>query len=107
LECHLYDRVVVAGIIAKLHASCRNFATSLKHKREDISAENLITTLNMEEKARANDALDTSATIKNGASANIIVGKKTYYNKNKGKKLGGGKPKKTVEHVLCVVKKDI
>ena len=92
LGCPLPDRFVVAGIIAKLPASWRDFATTLKHKREDISTENLIIALDVEEKARAKDAPGTSAQV---ASANIIVNKPTYKGKVKGKMNYGGKPKKT------------
>ena len=92
LGCPLPDRFVAAGIIAKLLASWRYFATTLKHKREDISTENLIIALDVEEKARAKDAPGTSA---QGASANIIVNKPTYKGKVKGKMNYGGKPKKT------------
>jgi hypothetical protein len=46
----------VAGcIITKLPSTWRNFATSLKHKRQEISVENLIASLDVEEKARAKD----------------------------------------------------
>lgn len=83
---------MAAGIIAKLPASWRDFATTLEHKREDISTENLIIALDVEEKARAKDAPGTSA---QGASANIIVNKPTYKGKGKGKMNYGGKPKKT------------
>ena len=48
-----FTRFVAAGIIAKLPASWRDFATTLKHKREDISIEDLIIALDVEEKARA------------------------------------------------------
>jgi hypothetical protein len=95
LGCPLPDRVVVEGIIAKLPSWWRDFATSIKHKREDISTENLITSLNVEEKARTKDAASTSTIAENGASANIVVGKKTYCKKNKGKMQTGGKLKKT------------
>jgi hypothetical protein len=111
---------VAAGIIAKLSTSWRDFATSLKHKREDISTESLITSLDVEEKARAKDALNTYAAtaIENGASANVIVGKNNHNNKNKGKcrpvvslrkPLTSRRrtPEKTTEHVLCVAKEDI
>jgi hypothetical protein len=47
----------VAGcIIAKLPSTWRNLATTLKHKRQKISVENLIATLDVEEKARKKDA---------------------------------------------------
>jgi hypothetical protein len=49
----------VAGcIIAKLPFSWRNFTTSLKHKRQKISVENLIASLDVEEKARAKDNIE-------------------------------------------------
>jgi hypothetical protein len=84
---------VVVGIIVKLPTSWRDFATSLKHKREDISTESLIATLDVEEKARAKDAPSTSAAVENGASANVVVGKNNNNNNNKGKMQAGGKPK--------------
>ena len=42
-------------IIAKLPPSWRNFATTLKHKRHEISFKNLIASLDVEEKSRAKD----------------------------------------------------
>jgi hypothetical protein len=67
------DRVVAAGIIAKLLTSWRDFSTSLKHMREDISTESLITALDVEKKVRAKDAPSTSTPTENGASANGVV----------------------------------
>ena len=43
LKCPLPDNFVARCIIAKLPSSWRNFATTLKHKRQEISVENLIT----------------------------------------------------------------
>jgi hypothetical protein len=71
------------GIIAKLPTSWRDFATSLKHRREDISNVSLIISLDVEEKARAKDAPSTSSAAENGASSNVIVGKHNHNNKNK------------------------
>jgi hypothetical protein len=49
----------VAGcIIAKLPSSWRNFASSLKHKRQKISVKNLIASLDVEKKARAKDNIE-------------------------------------------------
>jgi hypothetical protein len=45
------------GIIVKLPTSWRDFATSLKHKREDISTESLFATLDVEERLQVLDAL--------------------------------------------------
>ena len=56
LGCTLPDSFVAAGIIAKLLATWRDLTTTLKHKREDISAEYLFIALDVEEKARAKDA---------------------------------------------------
>ena len=52
----LPDKFVVGGIIAKLPPSWRSFATTLKHKREVMTVESLIATLDVEEKDRAKDA---------------------------------------------------
>ena len=53
----LPDKFVAGGIIAKLPLSWwRNFATTLKHKRQKISVEDLLAGLDVEEKARAKDA---------------------------------------------------
>jgi hypothetical protein len=106
LGCPMPDRVVAAGVIAKLPTSWRDFTTSLKHKREDISTESLITTLDVEEKARAKDAPSTSATAENVASANVIVGKNNHNNKNKGKMQAGGKPMKTTNFKKKNTEKD-
>jgi hypothetical protein len=76
---------VASGIIAKLPTLWRDSATTLKHKRLDISTESLIITLDVEEKARAKDVPSTSTTAGNGASANVVVGKNNHNNKNKEK----------------------
>jgi len=56
LKCPLPDKFVAGCIIAKLPSSWRNFATTRKHKRQEISVENLEASLDVEEKARAKDA---------------------------------------------------
>jgi hypothetical protein len=58
LKCVLPDEFVVGCIIAKLPSSWRNFTTSLKHKRQKISVENLIASLDVGEKARAKDNIE-------------------------------------------------
>jgi hypothetical protein len=58
LKCTLPDKFVAGCIIAKLPPSWRNFATALKHKRREISVENLIASLDVEEKARAKDTTE-------------------------------------------------
>jgi hypothetical protein len=51
--CPLPDKFVAGGTIAKLPPSWKNFATSLKHKRQEFNVAELIGTLNVEERARA------------------------------------------------------
>jgi hypothetical protein len=106
LGCPIRDIVVAVGIIAKLPTSWRDFATSLKHKREDISTESLITTLDVEEKARAKDAPSTYAAAENCACANSVVGKNNHNNKNKEKIQADGKPKKITNFKKKNTKKD-
>jgi len=79
LKCVLPDKFVAGCIIAKLPPTWRNFATTLKHKRQEISVENLIASLDVEEKARAKD---TSEKGEGQSSANMV--QKKPYGKNKG-----------------------
>ena len=58
LKCVIPDEFVIGFIIAKLSPSCRGFGTTLKHKRQKISVENLIASLDVEEKARAKDNME-------------------------------------------------
>jgi hypothetical protein len=58
LKCALPDKFMVGCIIAKLPPSWRNFATALKHRRQEISVENLIASLDVEEKASAKDTTE-------------------------------------------------
>ena len=53
-NCILPDKFIAGGIITKLPPTWRNVATSLKHKRQEFSVPDLIGTLDVEEKARAN-----------------------------------------------------
>jgi hypothetical protein len=46
---------VAGAIITKLPHSWRDFATPLKHKRKEFTFDDLIATLDVEEKARAKD----------------------------------------------------
>src|SRR6266498_5535342 len=86
LRCTLPDKFVAGCIIAKLPPSWRNFATALKHKRQEISVENLIASLDVEEKARAKDTNEKG--IEGQSSANMVQ-------KNHGKNKGKNKPNKT------------
>jgi hypothetical protein len=53
--CVFPDKFVAGGIIAKLPSSWKDFATSLKHKRQEFSVAGLIRSLDVEERARAKD----------------------------------------------------
>jgi hypothetical protein len=46
---------VAGDIIAKLSPSWTDFATTLKHKRQEFSVAKLIGSLDVEERARAKD----------------------------------------------------
>jgi hypothetical protein len=72
--CVLPDKFVAGGIIAKLPPSWGNFATSLKHKRQEFSVSYLIGTLDVEEKARAKDTRARGP--EGGSSANLVQKKK-------------------------------
>ena len=74
-KCVLPDKFVSGGIIAKLPPSWNNFATSLKHKRQEFSVADLIGTLDVEEKARAKD---TRARVVEGASSAHMVHEKNF-----------------------------
>ncbi|KAK1647929.1 hypothetical protein QYE76_065734 [Lolium multiflorum] len=91
LKCVLPYNFVARCIIAKLPSSWRNFATTLKHKRQEISVENLIASLDVEEKARAKDTTEKG---ESQSSANMV--QKKPYKKNKGNnKPSFNKPMKT------------
>jgi hypothetical protein len=77
-------------MIAKLPSSWGNFATSLKHRRQEISVENLIASLDLEEKSRAMDANEKGG--EDHSNANMVQ-KNHPHSKNKGKAVN--KPIKT------------
>src|SRR5881394_2934831 len=70
LKCTLPDKFVAGCIIAKLPPSWRNFATTLKHKRQEISVENLIASLDIEEKAQAKDTSEKG--VEGQSSTNMV-----------------------------------
>ncbi|WVZ50723.1 hypothetical protein U9M48_001951 [Paspalum notatum var. saurae] len=86
LKCSLPDPFVASCIIAKLPSSWRNFATALKHKRTKISVEELIASLDVEEKAWAKDT-------KGGEGHSVANTVQNQRNQGKGK--GKFKPNKT------------
>nr|CAH65871.1 OSIGBa0103I21.4 [Oryza sativa] len=91
----LPDKFVAGGIIAKLPHSWSDFATSLKHKRQEFSVTDLIGSLGVEEKARAKD--NRGKNIEGGSSANLVQKKNPHasHNNNKKKVKPDVKPKAT------------
>jgi hypothetical protein len=84
---------VDGGFIAKLPPSWMDFATTLKHKRQEFSVAKLIGSLHVEERARAKDTrgkgVETSST-------NTIQNKNSnasHNNKRKNKQQNAMKPK--------------
>jgi hypothetical protein len=89
--CVLPDKFIAGGIIAKLPPSWRNFATSLKHKRQEFSVIDLIGSLDVEEKARAKDTRPRG--VEGGSSANMVQNKNFQSHKSKKKNKSDGKGK--------------
>ena len=65
---------MVGCIIAKLPPSWRGFGTTLKHKRQKISVENLIASLDVQEMAWAKNTTDKG---NEGHSSAKLVQKKS------------------------------
>jgi hypothetical protein len=59
----LPDKFMVGGIISKLPPSWKYFSTSLKHKKESMTIESLIVSLDVEEKAKLYDLNSSSMSI--------------------------------------------
>jgi hypothetical protein len=83
--CVLPDKFVAGGIIAKLPPSWKDFATSLKHKRQRFSVADLIGTLDVEERARAKDTHGKGV---ESSSANAVQKKDFNFNASHKKKKG-------------------
>jgi hypothetical protein len=94
--CLLPDKFVAGGIIAKLPPSWRDFATSLKHKRQEFSMAELIGSLDVEERARAKDNHGKGV---ESSAANMMQKKNSFAFCNKKKKNmqenNNAKPKQT------------
>jgi hypothetical protein len=76
---------VADGIIAKLPSSWTDFATTLKHKRQEFSVAKLIGSLDVEKRARAKDTRGKGVET---SSANMVQKKNsnaTHNNKRKNK----------------------
>jgi hypothetical protein len=87
---------VAGGIIAKFPPSWKDFATSLKHKRQEFNVEELIDTLYVEERARTKDngkGVETS-------TANVVQKRhfrKFNKKKNQNKQENTNKPVQTAQ----------
>jgi len=89
LKCLLPDKFVAGCIIAKLPSSWRNFASTLKHKRQEILVENLIASLDVEEKVQVKDVSENGG--EGNSSANMV---QKHHRHSKNKK-AAHKPVKT------------
>jgi hypothetical protein len=106
-NCVLLDRFVVGGIIAKLPPSWRSFATTLKHKKDAITVESMITTLDVEEKSRSKDVHRSSPPDAGHSNANVVEaksdGNKNQNWKEKAKQNTKFKKKKNFVDMTCFV----
>jgi hypothetical protein len=93
VPCVLPNKFVAGAIITKLPHSWRDFATSLKHKRKEFTFDDLIATLDVEEKVRAKDT--HGKTIAVPSSANFVQrgNPKFHNNQNKRKKPSQNPPR--------------
>jgi hypothetical protein len=95
LKIVVLDKFVDGGIIAKLPPSWRDFATALKQKRVHIYILDLITSLDVKEKAWAKDG--RSKGVEGQTSANMMHQPQSH-GKGKGKakqNQNNNKPKQT------------
>jgi hypothetical protein len=83
---------MAGGIIAKLPPSWTDFATTLKHKRQEFSVDELIGSLDVEERARAKDTHGKRDEISSG---NMVQknSNASHNNKRKNKQQNATKPK--------------
>ena len=70
---------MAGGIIAKLPPSWTDFATTLKHKRQEFSMAELIGSLDVEERARAKDTCGKGVET---SSANMVQKKNSNASHN-------------------------
>ena len=87
--CAISEQFQVGSIIEKLPPSWRDFKVYLKHKRREMTMEDLILRLRVEEDHRKGDSVE-------GARANVIESEpstKQKFQKFKGKKMSKLKPK--------------
>jgi hypothetical protein len=104
-DCVFPDKFVVGGIIAKLPPSWKYFSMSRKHKKETMTVESLIASLDVKEKARFND-VPRSIPQEGVSNANVTEGKSGDGNKNwkgKAKQNINFKKKRNKEDLTCFV----
>ena len=89
---------MAGGIIAKLSPSWWDFATSLKHKRQEFNVAELIGSLGVEERVRAKDNRGKEV---ESSTANMVQKKNSFVSRNKKKKNmqenNNTKPKQTAQ----------
>jgi hypothetical protein len=103
-DCVLPDQFVVGGIITKLPPSWKYFSMSLKHKKETMTIESLIASLDVKEQARSKDV--PHSIMQEGVSnANMVEGKAGGGNKNN--KNWKGKAKQNINFKKKRNKKDL
>ena len=95
----LPNKFVAGGIIAKLPSTWRNFSTALKHKRQKIFVQDLLASLDVEEKARAKDAPQRAPEGQSSANVMPKVGK----SKQKANQTTQFKKKMNMDEVVCFV----
>jgi hypothetical protein len=79
--CVLPDKFVAGCMIAKLPQTWTNFATSLKHKRQEFGIAELIGSLDVEEKVRAKGVRGKK--VSEGSSFAHVVLKNNFKPQNK------------------------
>jgi hypothetical protein len=108
-DCVLPNKFGGGGIIAKLPPTWRNFAMALKHKKEAMTVESLIATLDVEEKAKSKDVPRYGPMDSGTSNANVVEGKSVGKNKNKSnwkqkaKQNTDFKKKKNLADLTCFV----
>jgi hypothetical protein len=93
--CVLPDKFVADSIIAKLSPFWTNFATTLKHERQEFSVAELIGSLDVEERAKAKDTRGKGVET---SSANMVHknnSNASHNNKKKNTQQNATKPKQT------------
>jgi hypothetical protein len=90
--CELLDKFVAGCMIAKLPPSWTEFATSLKHKRQEFDVAQLLGTLDVEDKARAKDVKGKKVA-EGDSSAHVVQKNRPKPQKKKDQK--DVKPKNT------------